>query len=101
MRAPIVPTAEGVTRQVLAQNPALMLVEFRFATGAIGARHQHPHVQASYVQSGRFRFTRGDEVVDLAAGDSLMIAAHQPHGCLCLEAGVLIDSFAPMREDFL
>ena len=71
------------------------------AVGTIGARHQHPHVQASYVQSGRFRFTRGDEVVDLAAGDSLMIAAHQPHGCLCLEAGVLIDSFAPMREDFL
>ena len=101
MRYPIVPTAEGVTRQVLAHDAALMLVEFRFVTGAVGARHQHPHVQASYVQSGRFRFSRGDEVLQIAAGDSLIIAAHQPHGCLCLEAGVLIDSFAPMREDFL
>ena len=24
-----------------------------------------------------------------------------PHGCICLEAGVLLDIFNPMREDFL
>jgi hypothetical protein len=23
------------------------------------------------------------------------------HGCVCLGAGVLIDTFSPMREDFL
>ena len=25
----------------------------------------------------------------------------QAHGCVCLEAGVLIDTFSPMRSDFL
>jgi len=23
------------------------------------------------------------------------------HGCVCLEAGVLLDTFTPQREDFL
>jgi cytochrome d ubiquinol oxidase subunit I len=40
MAYPIVTTGEGVTRQVLADSPALMTVAFRFATvGAVGALH--------------------------------------------------------------
>ena len=26
---------------------------------------------------------------------------HAEHGCTCLEAGILIDCFSPMRADFL
>jgi len=29
------------------------------------------------------------------------VAPNKPHGCVCLEAGVLIDTFTPMRADFL
>jgi len=28
-------------------------------------------------------------------------APNLPHGCICLEAGILIDTFSPIREDFL
>ena len=35
------------------------------------------------------------------AGDGYYVAPNLPHGCVCLEAGVLIDTFTPMREDFL
>ncbi len=91
----------GVLRQVLAQTPAQMVVSFRFETGATGALHSHPHVQSTYVASGRFAFQRDGETHQLAPGDSLVIASGVRHGCTCLEAGELIDVFSPRRDDFL
>jgi quercetin dioxygenase-like cupin family protein len=101
MSFPIIATDPGVTRQVLASDPALMLVAFRFETGAEGRLHSHPHVQATHVAAGRFLFTIGGVETEIAPGDSLMIPSGVTHGCRCLEAGTLIDSFAPRRDDFL
>jgi quercetin dioxygenase-like cupin family protein len=91
----------GVIRQVLSDAPELMVVSFRFETGAEGALHNHIHVQSTYVASGRFKFTLGDKVVEIAQGDSLVIPSNVVHGCVCLEAGELIDNFTPRRDDFL
>ncbi len=33
-------------------------------------------------------------------GDGIYIEPDILHGCVCLEPGVLIDCFAPMRADF-
>ncbi|AXQ94280.1 cupin domain-containing protein [Cereibacter azotoformans] len=98
---PIVSPDPGVTRQVLADDPALMLVAFRFDEGAEGRLHSHPHVQSTFVQSGRFLFFLGDATHEIGPGDSLMIPSGVTHGCRCLEPGTLIDSFAPRRDDFL
>lgn len=99
---PIVPTGEGVTRQVMADHPDLMTVAFRFEKeGAVGALHSHSHVQSTYVQSGRFRFTLGDEERVVGPNDSFVIPSDLTHGCVCLEPGTLIDCFTPRREDFL
>ncbi|WP_299854509.1 cupin domain-containing protein [uncultured Roseobacter sp.] len=99
---PIVSTAENVTRQVLSDHPELMVVAFRFGQeGAIGALHNHPHVQSTYVESGRFQFTLGDEVREVGQGDSFVIPSGMKHGCVCLEPGTLVDCFTPRREDFL
>ncbi|WP_299770826.1 cupin domain-containing protein [uncultured Tateyamaria sp.] len=99
---PVVQTGEGVTRQVLADHPEMMVVAFRFsAEGAIGALHDHPHVQSTYVESGRFEFTLGDKKRVVGPGDSFVIPSGQTHGCVCLAPGTLIDSFAPRRDDFL
>lgn len=97
-----VSTGENVTRQVLADHADMMVVAFRFtAAGAVGALHHHPHVQSTYVESGRFRFTLGDEEREVAAGDSFVIPSALEHGCVCLEPGTLIDCFTPRRDDFL
>ena len=99
---PIVSTGENVTRQVLSDHENLMVVAFRFAqTGAIGALHDHPHVQSTYVESGRFRFTLGNQEKDFGPGDSFVIPSGQTHGCVCLEPGKLVDCFTPRRDDFL
>lgn len=93
--------ADGVRRQVLTHGPDLMLVKVQFETGSIGARHQHVHSQITYVESGVFRCVVGEEEVVLRAGGTFYAAPNVWHGVECLEAGVLLDSFSPMREDFV
>ena len=98
---PTVAPAPGVTRQVLSDSPALMVVAFGFETGAVGARHSHPHLQSTYVESGRFRFEIGEDGFEVGPGDSFVIPSGVEHGCTCLVAGRLIDCFTPRRDDFL
>ncbi len=92
---------EGVVRRVLAYNCQLMCMENTFETGAVGALHSHPHTQITYVVSGRFSFTIDGETHQVGPGDTLLKTDGVEHGCTCLEAGVLLDIFNPMREDFL
>lgn len=101
-RFPTVTTAPGVTRRVLAERPEVMLVSFGFAhPGAEGALHSHPHVQATFVRAGRFRFRLGARSFEVGPGDSFVVPSGVEHGCLCLEPGELIDTFVPRRDDFL
>lgn len=92
---------EGVERKVLAFCDEMMCVENIFKTGAIGAMHQHPHTQITYVAKGRFRFTIGDVTKEVKTGDTLLKQNGIIHGCECLEDGILVDFFTPMREDFI
>ncbi len=101
MPHPETDAGQGVTRQVLAEAPELMLVAFRFAAGGVGAIHRHPHVQATFVQSGRFDFEIDGRRFEVGPGDAFVIPSDAPHGCRALEPGVLIDSFTPRRDDFL
>lgn len=91
----------GVFRRVLAHTEQLMVVEVHFEEGSAGSVHSHPHCQNTYVLSGRFRFTIDGEPVEVGPGDTLALPSGVPHGTVCLEKGVLLDMFAPMREDFL
>lgn len=101
MTYPIMTPDVGVTRQVLATSPELMVVAFRFERGAEGKLHDHHHVQSTYVESGRFTFHMAGTDYDLEKGDSLIIPSHVTHGCICIEKGTLIDTFTPCRTDFL
>ncbi len=101
MTYPVVPADPGVTRQVLAENPDMMVVAFRFSEGAEGKLHDHVHVQSTYVEAGRFTFSVDGTEYDLGPGDSVVIPSGARHGCVCKEAGTLIDTFTPRRDDFL
>jgi quercetin dioxygenase-like cupin family protein len=94
-------TGAGVRRQVLAHGDDLMIVRVDFDAGAVGPLHHHPHRQATYVASGRFEITLGEERRTLEVGDCFFAAADVPHGVRALVAGTLIDSFTPARADFL
>lgn len=91
----------GVTRRVLAYTDGLMCVENTFEKDAVGALHSHPHTQITYVVSGVFEFTIDGETRTVRAGDTLLKEDGVVHGCVCRQAGILLDIFTPMREDFL
>ncbi len=93
--------AEGVQRQIMGFDGKIMMVKVKFDTGGIGQLHDHYHSQVTYVESGEFELTIGDEKRKLVGGDSFYIPPHVTHGCLCTKGGVLIDVFSPVREDFL
>lgn len=91
----------GVKRKVLSHDGRIMAVEVAFESGAVGALHTHPHSQISYVLSGRFEVTMDGNVKIISEGDTYVTSPDSPHGVKCLEKGVLLDVFAPMREDFV
>lgn len=92
---------EGVIRRVLAYSDVLMCVENTFEKGAVGKLHSHPHTQITYVVSGVFSFTIDGEERIVKAGDTMLKEDGVIHGCTCLEAGILLDIFNPMRADFV
>ena len=91
----------GVVRRVLAYNKDLMCVENTFEKGAVGALHHHPHTQITYIVSGKFEFEIDGVKKVVEAGDTMLKMNDVVHGCVCLEAGKLLDIFNPMREDFV
>jgi quercetin dioxygenase-like cupin family protein len=91
----------GNRRRVMLHTDELMMVEFAFEAGGVGALHSHPHVQASYVAEGRFEVTVGDATTVLSAGDGFIVPSGVTHGVKALTAGRLVDSFTPIRADFL
>lgn len=91
----------GVIRRVLAYNQELMAVENTFAEGAVGPLHSHPHTQITYVVSGEFVFEIDGVRKTVKAGDTMLKTNGVIHGCVCVKAGILLDIFTPMREDFV
>ena len=90
----------GMRRKIMAYDASLMLVRVEFSKDGIGQLHQHYHSQITHVESGVFEVEIDGEKKILRGGDAFIIPPNLMHGCVCLEAGVLIDAFSPMREDF-
>jgi quercetin dioxygenase-like cupin family protein len=98
---PIVQVEPGITRQVLGHDDHLMMVRIAFRQGAVGALHEHPHRQVTYVEAGRFEATVDGSTTVVAAGDCVLVPPGARHGVVALEDGALIDVFTPAREDLL
>lgn len=94
-------TGPGMQRKIMAWDEKLMVVKVEFEKGAVGTLHQHPHSQITHIESGAFEVEIGEEKKILSGGDAFYIPPNVMHGALCLEPGVLIDIFSPMREDFI
>ena len=65
-------------------------------------RTSHPHQQVTYVAEGELYFIIDGEPHHLSAGDLITVAGGVPHCIQLLSARVrLVDTFTPIREDFL
>lgn len=92
---------DGTRRKILGYEPQMLMMRNAFDAGTIGKRHSHPHVQSSYVLSGRFEITIGDRTEAMTAGDSFLVPSGIVHAADCLEAGEIIEVFTPIRSEFV
>jgi quercetin dioxygenase-like cupin family protein len=92
---------EGIRRKIMAYDDKVMMVKVDFEKGGIGVVHQHHHTQITHIHSGVFEVEVDGEKQILKAGDVFFAPSNIWHGVVCLEAGMLIDVFSPMREDFI
>lgn len=96
---------EGVRRR-LVHGRDLMLVVIDFDNGPWTEPepfHFHVHEQATYVAQGEFIFfCEGEPDQRLSEGDMFFVHSNKKHTIQLLSKNVrLIDSFNPVREDFL
>jgi quercetin dioxygenase-like cupin family protein len=94
----------GRTRRIL-HTDHLMMVTFIFADGPAAQPdppHSHPHEQVTYVAEGEVLFFIGEESCRLVPGDMVAVPPDRPHTIQLLTPKArLIDSFTPLRQEFL
>lgn len=93
--------APGMKRKIMGFDDRIMLVKVAFEKGGIGTLHQHHHSQITYVVGGVFEVEIDGVKKLLKGGDVFYVAPNLIHGAVCIEEGMLIDVFSPMREDFI
>ena len=62
--------------------------------------HQHVHEQITHIVSGEIEMQIGDQKMVLSSGMVSVIPSNTPHSGYALTDCVIIDSFAPVREDY-
>jgi quercetin dioxygenase-like cupin family protein len=92
----ILPGAAG--RYVHTEKMTLGVVDLD--AGAVVPPHQHPHDQFSYVLDGRVEFTVGTEKNVMETGTCAVIPGGTPHSARALTACRILDTFAPVRDDY-
>ncbi|MBC8032890.1 MAG: cupin domain-containing protein [Chitinophagaceae bacterium] len=93
--------ANGVRRKIMVYDERLMLVKVAFEAGATGTLHHHYHTQITHVECGVFEVQINGEKRLLRQGDAFYIPPDVEHGVVCMEKGMLIDVFHPLRKDFI
>ena len=91
----------GIRIKTLIHGEKTLMSKFRLAAGHQLPRHRHPNEQTGYLISGKIRMTVGEDVRDLAPGDSWCIPEGVEHGAEIIEDAVAIEVFSPVREDYL
>lgn len=98
------PIAPGRTRY-LAHTEDLMVVVIDFDDGPSAQPdppHRHPHQQVTYVAEGRVNFFVDGLPHELAEGDLISVPPDVPHSIQLLTPHArLVDTFTPIRADFL
>lgn len=104
-KAVVTHVSDTVERRLI-HTSQLMTVIVDFSGGPAASPdpyHSHPHEQTCYIAEGEVIFLiEGEAPARLKAGDLAAIPANIPHAIqLLTPTARLIDSFSPVREDFL
>lgn len=83
----------------------MMLAKIHAKKGVAAPPHSHDSEQFTWVVEGALRFTIGkegnQEVVDVRAGEVLVVPPYVPHGAQALEDTYEIDVWTPPRQGWI
>jgi quercetin dioxygenase-like cupin family protein len=91
---------EKITRK-LAVGRNEMIGRLRLTKGATVPPHKHLAEQITMVMSGTLKFTIRGKDIEVRAGEVLVIPPNVVHSVVALEDSDDIDSFSPLRVDWL
>jgi quercetin dioxygenase-like cupin family protein len=92
---------DGINARIV-NGERLLLGVVELDPGAVAKEHQHEHEQLGMVIRGTITFRIGDETKELGPGETWTIPSNVPHEATAGPEGtVLIDVFAPVREDWV
>ncbi len=85
------------------ENLMMVVIDFHDGpTNEPDPPHHHPHEQVSYVAAGEVIFFLDGEETRLGPGDMFTVPPDVPHSVQLLTEHVrLVDTFTPLRQDFL
>jgi quercetin dioxygenase-like cupin family protein len=79
----------------------MTIARLEIEKSAVVPEHHHVHEQVATVERGALKFfIEGREEI-VRAGESIVIPPNVPHGVEALDDTVVVDVFAPSREDWL
>ena len=88
----------------LVYGEKIMIAKMKFKDGFLVPLHSHENEQITQVISGTIRFWFGkkkDKTFDLNEGDVAVIPSNIPHEALMIGDVEEIDTWTPIREDWL
>ncbi len=100
---PLEPVTDKLSRK-LVTGQRMMLAHVHLKQGCIVPKHSHENEQITYILEGTLRFSIGEdlaEVIDVHAGEVLVIPSNVPHRAEALEDTLDVDIFSPPRADWL
>jgi quercetin dioxygenase-like cupin family protein len=103
--ASMTPVKDGVERRLVhASNLMMVVIDFKNGPWSEPEPpHHHVHEQTTYVAEGEIIFfCEGEQEQRLKAGDMFWVPSNKRHTIQLLSTHVkLIDSFNPIREEFI
>lgn len=79
----------------------MTFVFWEVQAGALLPQHSHMHEQVTHMIEGQFEMTVDGQTIVLEPGTVFVIPPHAVHSGRALTACRIIDSFAPVRQDYL
>jgi quercetin dioxygenase-like cupin family protein len=102
-KVPVEQVTPKMQRQIIT-GEKMMIARMKFKDGFLVPLHDHENEQITQVVSGKMRFWFGadkEKVMDLNAGEVIVIPGGLPHEALMIGDVEEIDSWAPPRTDWL
>jgi ribonuclease HI len=97
----VVPLAPGIYRETVAAGEKMLQLKAYLVKGAKLPPHTHFHEQTSFILQGKVSFSSREGEKVFNQGQAINFPGDLEHGAEVLENTIILDTFVPVREEYL